>query len=106
MKIKAVTQHAVDRFMERTGNKKPLRAMQKVFRIAQSSIPIGRSLHFSQGWLMFINKYGVVKTIYRPANKWEHKAIANAVKGTRTGNKTIPEPPSIMVGYKKKYASL
>jgi cytochrome oxidase Cu insertion factor (SCO1/SenC/PrrC family) len=87
MKIKAVTQHAVDRFMERTGNKKPLRAMQKVFRLAQSSIPIGpigKSLYFSQGWIMLINKRGIVNTIYRPRSKWEHKAIAEAVKGTRT----------------------
>lgn len=84
MKIKAVTQHAVDRFMERTGNKKPLRAMQKVFRLGQSSIPIGRSLYFSQGWVLCITSLGIVKTIYRPCSRWEHKAIAEAVKGTRT----------------------
>jgi hypothetical protein len=84
MNVRSVTQHAVDRFMERTGNKKQVRAVQKVFRLAQSSIPIGRSLYFSQGWLMFINEYGDVKTIYRPANKWEHKAIATAMEGTRT----------------------
>jgi hypothetical protein len=84
MKVRAVTQHAVDRFMERSTIKKGYAATQKVFKLAQSSMPIGKSLHFSRGWLMFINKYGVVKTIYRPRSRWEHKAIAEAVKGTRT----------------------
>lgn len=84
MKIRAVTQHAVDRFMERTGMKKPVKATEKVFRLAQSSIPIGKSLYYSQGWLMFVNKKGEVKTIYRPSQKWQHQAIYEAVKLTRT----------------------
>lgn len=84
MKVRAVTQHAVDRFMERFSKMNPVNATQKVFRLAQSSIPIGKSLYFSKGWLMFINKQGLVKTIYRPKMKWEHKAISDAVKSTRT----------------------
>lgn len=83
MKVKAVTQHAVDRFMERTGSNKPVKALQKVFRLAESSIQVGKSLYYSQGWLMFI-KCGEVKTIYRPKWKWQHQAIYEAVKLTRT----------------------
>lgn len=84
MKIKAVTQHAVNRFMERSTIRSSHSATQKVFRLAQSSIPIGKSLYFSKGWLMVINKKKVVKTIYRPFSKWEHKAIAIAIEATRT----------------------
>lgn len=72
IKIKAVTQHAVDRFQERSGSKKP--KIERLFRLAEQSVPIGAGRRYSSGWI-FVVKKNVVRTVYKPRKRHEFEAI-------------------------------
>lgn len=63
--VNSITQHAVDRYMERSGTKSPTRAMRKLFELAEQAIPIGHSRFYASGWIV-VMKRGVLKTCYKP----------------------------------------
>ncbi len=89
----AVQQHAVDRYMERTGSKGQMRCCEKLWIKAQFAvhIPIGNNRFYDtrNGWIVVIFK-GIVKTIYRPKTLEQfasiHKAMVKA-KGQAAADK-------------------
>jgi hypothetical protein len=72
--VSAVTQHAIDRYMERTGAKKAQRATTTLFCLAESAIPIGKNRYYARGWIVVV-KDGVVKTAYRPKTREQMDAV-------------------------------
>jgi hypothetical protein len=78
MKINAVTQHAVDRFMTRAKSTKTLRSTDKLWSLAERGVPIGNHRFYAQGWIVVIAK-GVARTAYRPRRKEEFQAIYTAM---------------------------
>lgn len=62
--VTKVTQHAVDRYTERSGCKSLEKSVNKLLERANSGIPIGRNRIYHGGWIVAIRK-GVVKTVYR-----------------------------------------
>ena len=77
--ITSMTQHAVDRFMERSGSKKPIRAIYKLFSLSEAAVPMGRNRYYTRGWIIVVVN-GVVKTAYRPRTREEMDAIFRAAE--------------------------
>jgi hypothetical protein len=75
--VSAVTQHAIDRYLERTGGKKAHRATNTLFCLAESAIPIGNNRYYARGWIVVL-KDGVVKTAYRPKTREQMDAVYRA----------------------------
>ncbi len=73
-----LTQHAIDRYMERSGTKKPMRSILKLFSLADSARPLGRGKFYARGWVL-VMKGGRVKTVYRPTSRIDHQKIYEAM---------------------------
>lgn len=81
MKAFAVTQHAVDRYLERSQGSKEQRAIAKLFAIADKAIPLGRGQFYADGWIIAV-KSGEIRTVFRPRTPAQlaavHRACAKA----------------------------
>lgn len=75
--VSAVTQHAIDRYMERTGAKKALRSTNTLFSLAESAVPLGKNRYYARGWIVVMVN-GVVKTAYRPKTREQMEIVYNA----------------------------
>ena len=74
LQVDSVTQHAIDRYMERLGSKKTLRAIDKIFTMTTCALPIGQNRYYTNGWIIVVVR-GVVKTIYRPRTMEQMNAV-------------------------------
>ena len=77
LQIDAVTQHAIDRYMERLGSKKVYRAIDKIFTMSTCALPIGHNRYYTNGWIIVVVG-GMVKTIYRPRTIEQMNAVNRA----------------------------
>lgn len=75
----SVSQHAVDRYLQRSNGKRELHAVGKLFAVADASIPIGKNRRYAKGWIVVV-KNGVVKTAYRPRTREQMRAVHDAMK--------------------------
>lgn len=78
MKITTITQHALDRYFERSGCVKPVKAMNKLFSHSEHATPIGNHRYYNRGWIFVIVK-GVIKTCYKPRTREQQQAVYNAL---------------------------
>jgi len=79
-KVNAITQHALDRYCERTGAKNIAKALSKIDCATQFLLRIDKNRYYSKttGFVLVIRK-GVLKTIYKPYPRdfsLIHEAIA------------------------------
>jgi len=81
--VSAVTQHAIDRYLERAGGKKVQRATNTLFSLADSAIPIGNNRYYARGWIVVV-KDGTVKTAYRPKTREQMDAVYRACSTTKS----------------------
>lgn len=84
MIVKSVTQHALDRYMERSGVKGVQRALNKIMGHVEFAIPMGGHRFYSNGWVIVIKKR-VVRTMYKPLPK-DFLAIHNATLAKKSGD--------------------
>ncbi len=72
--IKAVTQHAIDRYLERTKGKSEKRAINKLFGDFNGAASIGGNEYYANGFIVVIIK-GEIRTVYRPRKPRQLAAI-------------------------------
>jgi hypothetical protein len=72
------TQHAIDRYRQRTGSAAPQSKIErKLEDRIQASIPIGSGLLYGSGWV-FVMKGDVLITVYKPKARWIQERIHKA----------------------------
>lgn len=77
-KVSALTHHALERFMKRTGNKKPVASMQKLFLAAEQGTPLGNNRFYYRG-LVVVVVNGEVKTAFKPHRRDIQEQIYHAL---------------------------
>lgn len=82
--VGAITQHALERFMERSGSKKMPRAIGQLFCLAESAVSIGNNRFYARGWIVVVLE-GEVKTAYRPRTREQQEAIFRAMSAKPAG---------------------
>ncbi|SRR5260221_4366307 len=76
----AIQQHAIDRYMERTGSTGEMRCCEKIWIKAQFSIPMSRNRFYDpRGGFIIVIVNRIVKTIYRPRTTEQFDAIYKAM---------------------------
>lgn len=73
-----LTQHALDRFMERAKSDRVLKSLNKIERLAARAIKIGPCRYYAGGWIL-IHDRGAIQTMFRPNNR-DKKRINKAKK--------------------------
>ncbi len=61
----SLTQHALDRYMERSGSTKILKSLFKIESLVANAVQIGKNQFYAGGWIMKV-VHGEVVTMYRP----------------------------------------
>jgi len=62
-----LTQHALERYMERSGSKHVHRALGRISSLVAQAVPIDKKRVYARGWIMRVDG-GDVVTMYRPTN--------------------------------------
>lgn len=81
MKAGVLTQHAIERYMQRTGSKKIERVIRKLFNILDRSIRLDDEHFYFRGWIIVVSK-GEIKTVYKPKYPDEFRKIHDAINAT------------------------
>jgi len=81
MKVTAVTQHALERYMKRTGSQNIKQALNKMMHNAEVGTPIGGNRYYSRG-VVYVVVDGEIKTAYKPHTKEVQDAIHHALNKT------------------------
>jgi hypothetical protein len=68
MKISAISQHALERYMIRTATKDVKKALKKIDQCASNAVPIGNNEYYLRG-VVYVVVEGEVKTAYKPHKK-------------------------------------
>lgn len=63
-----VTQHTLERYMQRSGTKKVNRSLERLFVLSQQAIHLEGNKYYWGGWIIVILD-GEVKTVYKPRFK-------------------------------------
>lgn len=74
-----ITQHALDRFMERSGSNRVMRSLNKLSAVVDSAIPIGKNKLYWGGWIIVMVK-GEVKTAYHPRTRKQMNQVHAACR--------------------------
>jgi len=82
LQVDSVTQHAIDRYLERAGSKKVHRAIGKIFTMSSRALNIGDNRYYSNGWILVVVD-GLVKTVYRPTTREQMNSINKACERAR-----------------------
>ncbi len=84
--ITKVTQHAVDRYMQRSGCKSLTASVNKLLERANKVIPIGKNRVYQGGWIVAIRR-GAVVTCYKPRTPEQLGAVFRACQSTLESSK-------------------
>jgi hypothetical protein len=76
--INRVTQHAIERYMERTGSKKMNRVVKKLLSASEAALAIGKNQYYHRG-IIYVVVDGTVITTYKPKGKEQTDAVYNAL---------------------------
>lgn len=79
MSSAAITQHAIDRYMERSGSKAVMRTIRKLFDVVERGVPVNGGRFYHKGWIVVV-RAGEIKTVYRPRTKAQMSAVYDAHK--------------------------
>lgn len=72
-----LTQHALDRYMERTNCKNVLRGLNNIEHLLASAVRIGKNRVYASGLILKVHN-GVVTTVYKPTHQRDFRQIYNA----------------------------
>ena len=77
MKISAISQHALERYMIRTATKDVGKALKKIESCASNAVPIGNNQFYLRG-VVYVVVAGEVKTAFKPHKKETQDRIFEA----------------------------
>jgi len=72
-----LTQHALDRYMQRSGCRRVVKSLNRIERLAAKAIPIGKTQFYAEGWILRMVG-GEIVTVHRP-NRSQMRKIYKAM---------------------------
>ncbi len=69
-----VTQHAIKRYMERSGTTRPMRSALRLHYLMEHAVKLDADRYYAMGWIMVVVK-GILRTVYRPRHRRDMEAI-------------------------------
>lgn len=87
--IVAVTQHALDRYMERSGCTNVNKAIKNLTDVGERGIPIGRQQFYAKGWIVVVRRFMVV-TAFKPKTFSQQNRVNRAVGAKNAQTQLTP----------------
>jgi len=74
----AVTQHALERYMQRSGATRVVKSLNKIERLASRAVRIGKTRFYADGWILKVVR-GEIVTMFKPKYASDLRQIYKAV---------------------------